>query len=67
MLLDIQLPGPDGFSVASHLASIVDPPAVVLISSRPADALGPRLAAAPVRGFLTKADLTGPALTDLVG
>ena len=67
VLLDIQLPGPDGFSVASQLASLVDPPAVVLISSRPADAFGPRLAAAPVRGFLTKADLTGPALSDLVG
>ena len=67
VLLDIQLPGRDGFSVASHLASIETPPAVVLISSRPADSFGPRLAAAPVRGFLTKADLTGPALAQLLG
>jgi DNA-binding NarL/FixJ family response regulator len=67
VLLDIQLPGRDGFSVASHLASIAQPPAVVLISSRPADEWGPRLASAPVRGFLAKADLTGPALADLVG
>ena len=66
VLLDIQLPGPDGFRVASHLASVEKPPAVVLISSRPADEWGPRLAVAPVRGFLAKADLTGPALADLV-
>ena len=67
VLLDIQLQGPDGFSVASRLASLERPPAVVLISSRPADSFGPRLAAAPVRGFLSKADLSGPALADLVG
>jgi DNA-binding NarL/FixJ family response regulator len=67
VLLDIQLPGADGFSVASHLAAIADPPAVVLISSRPAEAWGPRLAAAPVRGFVAKADLTGRSLADLIG
>ncbi len=67
VLLDIQLPGRDGFGIADQLASLAEPPAVVLISSRPADAFGPRLAAAPVRGFLTKADVTGPALAELVG
>lgn len=67
VLLDIQLPGVDGFQVARHLASVKDPPAVVLISSRSADSWGPRLGAAAVRGFLAKADLTGAALADLVG
>jgi len=67
VLLDIQLPGSDGFTIAGHLASMADPPAVVLISSRHADAWGPRLASAPVRGFLAKADLTGLALADLIG
>jgi CheY-like chemotaxis protein len=66
VLLDIQLPGRDGFSVADHLASFEGSPAVVLISSRPAEAFGPRLAAAPVRGFINKADLTGSALAELV-
>ena len=67
VLLDIQLPGRDGFTVADHLAASEDPPAVVLISSRSADAYGQRLAAASVRGFITKAELTGRALAELVG
>ncbi len=66
VLLDIQLPGIDGFAVAERLALLADPPAVVLISSRDARSYGPRLARAPVRGFLSKADLCGEALSSMV-
>jgi CheY-like chemotaxis protein len=42
VLLDIQLPGIDGFAVAERLASWAHPPAAVLISSRDARSYGPR-------------------------
>jgi DNA-binding NarL/FixJ family response regulator len=54
VLLDVQLPGIDGFAVAERLASWAHPPAVVLISSRDARSYGPRLARAPARGFLKR-------------
>jgi DNA-binding NarL/FixJ family response regulator len=67
VLLDIQLPGVDGLSVAKQLASATDPPAVVLISSRDASTYGSRLESLPVRGFLPKSGLSGRALTALLG
>ena len=66
VLLDIHLPGADGFVVAEQLAAMPDPPAVVLISSRDAAAYGPRLVRTPARGFLTKSGLSGEALAALV-
>jgi len=67
VLLDIQLPGIDGFAIADRLAAAGSTaPCVVLISSRTASAYRRRLAVAPVRGFLSKADLTGPALRRLL-
>ena len=67
VLLDVQLPGPDGFAVAERLAAEADPPAVVLISSRDRSAYEPRLATAAALGFIAKRDLSGAALTALVG
>jgi len=67
VLLDIQLPGPDGLAVAEQLASRSDPPAVVLISSRDAAAYGPRLREVPARGFIPKSGLSGEALAAMVG
>ena len=67
VLLDIQLPGLDGFAVADLLAGTSEPPAVVLISSREAAVYGRRLEAAPVRGFIPKRALSGAALAALVG
>jgi DNA-binding NarL/FixJ family response regulator len=67
VLLDVQLPDVDGFTVATRLAQLPDPPLVVLISSRDAAAYGPRLDAAPVRGFLAKRDLNGASLAALLG
>jgi DNA-binding NarL/FixJ family response regulator len=66
VLLDIQLPGIDGFAVAERLAATPSPPAVVLISSREAFAYGPRLGATPARGFIAKRELSGAALAALV-
>src|SRR3954454_21414077 len=61
VLLDIQLPGEDGFGVAERIASRLQPPAVVLISGRPAETYGARVAAASARGFIAKSDLSGAA------
>jgi DNA-binding NarL/FixJ family response regulator len=63
VLLDVLLPGLDGFAVAGLLAATgPTAPDIVLVSSRPASAFRRRLVSTPARGFLSKADLTGPAL-----
>lgn len=66
VLLDVQLPGMDGIEVAERLATVVDPPVVVLVSSHDASVYGQRLASAPVRGFIPKSKLSGYALARLV-
>jgi DNA-binding NarL/FixJ family response regulator len=67
VLLDLQLPHVDGFTVAERLAARDESPAVVLISSRDAAAYGPRLDAAPARGFIAKRRLSGEALAAVLG
>lgn len=66
VLLDIQLPGLDGFAVAERLAATPAAPEVVLVSGRDAVTYGPRLGRAPARGFLAKRELTGAALARLL-
>ena len=67
VLLDIQLPGMDGFHVAERLAAGDDPPMVVLTSSRAPEAFRSRLGAAgSVRGFIAKAELSGECLSALL-
>jgi DNA-binding NarL/FixJ family response regulator len=66
VLLDVRLPGADGFAVAEWLAARVDPPAVVLISSRGEEAYRQRLRASPARGFIAKAELSGACLAALL-
>lgn len=67
VLLDIQLPGLDGLAVAEQLAAGLDPPAVVLTSSRDPAAYGLRLGVSSARGFIPKSKLSGEALLALVG
>jgi DNA-binding NarL/FixJ family response regulator len=64
VLLDVQLPGMDGFEVASQLAETARPPMVVLTSSRDAADFGSRLSRAPARGFIAKQALSGAALAE---
>jgi DNA-binding NarL/FixJ family response regulator len=67
VLLDVQLPGMDGFAVADRLAAEDDPPIVVLISSRAAETFRHRLRGGrSVRGFIAKADLSGECLFALL-
>ena len=66
VVLDIQLPGIDGFEVAERLAELDDPPAVVLVSTRDAASLRRRLATTPARGFIRKDELSGAAIAALV-
>jgi two-component system chemotaxis response regulator CheY len=66
VLLDIALPDGNGFDVADRLAQTETPPVVVLISSRPRDDYGARLARPSVAGFISKDDLTPRALSALL-
>jgi DNA-binding NarL/FixJ family response regulator len=66
-LVDIQLPGVDGFEVAERLAEEPDGPVVILISIREAFEYGGRVEQAPVAGFLPKRLLSGSAIRALLG
>jgi DNA-binding NarL/FixJ family response regulator len=65
VLLDVQLPGCDGFSVATALAA-AGGPAVVLISSREAEDYGRRIEACGARGFIPKSKLSAASFAALV-
>lgn len=62
VLLDIQLPGADGFEVARRLLALAEPPVIVLVSTRDAADYGPRIGASGAAGFIHKARLSGDTL-----
>ena len=66
VLVDVHMPLVDGFQVARLLAELDQPPNVVLVSSRDAASFGDDLNAAPVRGFISKRELSGHALAAMV-
>jgi len=67
VLLDVHLPDADGFAASQQLAALPAPPVVVLISSRPIADLRRRLEESAAAGFLAKHELSGAAVTALVG
>ena len=66
VLLDLQLPDIDGFEVARRLTANGAVPAIVLVSSRSPEDLGPLVASSGAIGFITKAELSGEALEALL-
>lgn len=66
VLLDINLPDLDGFDVASRITVDGSAPTVVLISSRDPREFGPMVDRSGARGFISKGELSGEALTALL-
>jgi DNA-binding NarL/FixJ family response regulator len=62
VLLDVQLPGIDGFAVANQLRKLEDPPVVILTSSRDGVDYGRCIGECGAHGFVPKADLSGAAI-----
>jgi len=65
VLLDVGLPDLDGIEVSERLKACPDSPAVVLTSSRDRSDYPPHLEDCGARGFIAKAELSGPALAAL--
>lgn len=66
VLLDVVLPGEDGFAVCERIATEESSrPIVVLTSTREAASYGDRIARSGARGFIPKTDLTGATLSAL--
>ena len=66
VLLDVHMPGIDGFEVASRLTASEDAPAVVLTSSRDGTDFDQRVKRSGARGFIPKAEISGQRLADLL-
>ena len=66
VLLDVMLPDMDGFAVADRLAAAGNSSAVVLTSGHVRGDFAGRVRAAPVRGFLPKEMISGPALATVL-
>jgi CheY-like chemotaxis protein len=67
VLLDVQLPDIDGFEVAARTAAFDSPPVIVLTSSRDARDFGSLISESGACGFIEKAELSGEAMTALIG
>lgn len=66
ILLDVQLPDVDGFDVAARLTANADAADIVLVSSRDSSDFGPLVSGSGARGFISKGDLSGAAIAELL-
>src|SRR6476620_6436934 len=66
VLLDVNLPDEDGFTVCNRLQELPDAPLVVLTSSHDVASFRRRLISSPDVGFIAKRNLTAGALTMLL-
>ena len=66
LLLDVMLPGTDGFEVVEILEAAGSLPQTVLVSSRDESTYRRRLEVSAARGFISKSDLSGAALESLL-
>ena len=67
VLLDVALPDIDGFAVCDQLTEDGNGPAIVMTSSRHVSSFRRLLEQSQARGFIAKSDLSGDAVTELVG
>lgn len=66
VVLDIQLPDIDGFAVAERMLAKDPRLQIVLVSSRDRSSYGPLIEKCGALGFLSKGDVSGPALERLL-
>jgi CheY-like chemotaxis protein len=66
VLLDVMLPDMTGFVVAEQLLGIAPPPVVVFVSSREATDFGTLVGESQASGFISKGDLTGSRLREVL-
>ena len=66
VLLDVNLPGEDGFAICERLRAMPHAPIVVMTSSHEPAAFRRRLRASAALGFIAKRDLTTAALERLL-
>jgi DNA-binding NarL/FixJ family response regulator len=66
VLVDVGLPDIDGFEVVERLANGEGAPPVVLTSIRSADDFGSLIETSRARGFITKDDISGEALAEIL-
>ena len=67
ILLDVQLRDTTGFELCDYLCGEGSRTRVVLVSSREASDYGGLVETSPARGFISKADLSGEAVRELLG
>jgi DNA-binding NarL/FixJ family response regulator len=65
-LVDVHLPDADGFQLASCLMTMVDPPEVVLTSSRDGSELTALVRRSGALGFVAKAELSRETIEGLM-
>ena len=67
VIVDVQLPGIDGFDVAEQLAGLDLPLEVILTSGLDGSDLGTLVTDSSARGFIPKAELSAEAIDALLG